>query len=72
VIAAPMPGVILEVHVGAGEPVTRGDPLCVLEAMKMRNTIRAPRDGVVTAVHVEAGRPVLPGEALVTVADPPR
>ncbi|HEX5828801.1 MAG TPA: biotin/lipoyl-containing protein, partial [Candidatus Limnocylindrales bacterium] len=43
VVSAPMPGVILEVLVAAGAPLRRGDPLLVLEAMKMRNTIRSPR-----------------------------
>lgn len=72
VVAAPMPGVVLEVRVSRGEVVRRGDPLLVLEAMKMRNTIRAPRDGVVAEVTTEAGRPVGPGEPLLRLADPPR
>jgi biotin carboxyl carrier protein len=72
VIAAPMPGVVLEVRVVRGDVVRRGDPLLVLEAMKMRNTIRAPRDGVVDEVTTEAGRPVGPGEPLLRLADPPR
>jgi biotin carboxyl carrier protein len=66
-VTAPMPGVVLEVHVAPGAIVSRGDPLLVLEAMKMRNTIRAPRDGVVTEVTTEAGRPVAPGEPLVRI-----
>ena len=67
-----MPGVILEVHVTPGAHVRRGDPLLVLEAMKMRNTIRSPRDGVVLEVTTEAGRPVVPGEPLVRIGDAPR
>jgi biotin carboxyl carrier protein len=67
VLAAPMPGVVLEVNVAAGAVLQRGDPVLVLEAMKMRNTIRAPRDGVVTEVTTEAGRPVAPGEPLVRI-----
>ncbi len=64
-LAAPMPGVVLEVLVVPGAAVRRGDPILVLEAMKMRNTIRSPRDAVVVDVLVEAGRPVGPGEPLV-------
>jgi biotin carboxyl carrier protein len=71
-VTAPMPGVVLEVHVTAGAVVHRGDALLVLEAMKMRNTIRSPRDGVVLEVSTEAGRPVVPGEPLVRIGDAPR
>ncbi len=66
-----MPGVVLEVHVRTGDVVRRGDPILVLEAMKMRNTIRAPRPGTVVEVAVEAGQPVGPGEPLVRLAPGP-
>jgi biotin carboxyl carrier protein len=69
-VVAPMPGVILEIHVTTGDPVRRGDPLLVLEAMKMRNTIRAPRDGVVGDGAVEAGGHVASGDRLVRIGDP--
>jgi biotin carboxyl carrier protein len=72
VVTAPMPGVVLEVHVRPGAVIQRGDPLLVLEAMKMRNTIRSPRDGIVLEVSTEAGRPVVPGEPLVRIGDAPR
>jgi glutaconyl-CoA decarboxylase len=65
VLAAPMPGVILEVSVAVGATLKRGDPILVIEAMKMRNTIRAPRAAVVVSVEVEAGQPVGPGDPLV-------
>lgn len=65
VLAAPMPGVVLEVLVGPGASLTRGDPVLVLEAMKMRNTIRAPHPAVVVSVEVEAGQPVGAGDPLV-------
>lgn len=64
-LAAPLPGVVLEIHVATGAAVRRGDPLLVLEAMKMRNTIRAPRDAVVAEIAVEPGRPVAQGDLLV-------
>ena len=65
VLAAPMPGVILEVLVTAGDQLRHGDPVLVLEAMKMRNTIRSPREGLVIEVAVTAGQPVGPGDLLV-------
>jgi glutaconyl-CoA/methylmalonyl-CoA decarboxylase subunit gamma len=71
VLAAPMPGVILEVHVAPGARLHRGDPVLVLEAMKMRNTIRAPHAGVVVSVEVEAGQPVGPGDPLVRLGAAP-
>lgn len=71
VIAAPMPGVVLEVQVVAGAVLKRGDPVLVLEAMKMRNTIRAPRAAVVETVEVEPGQPVGPGDPLVRLGAAP-
>ena len=71
VVAAPLPGVVLEVHVKAGAVLQRGDPLLVLEAMKMRNTIRSPRDAVIVEVAVSAGQPVAPNDVLVRLANAP-
>jgi biotin carboxyl carrier protein len=71
VVAAPLPGVVLEVHVKPGAVLQRGDPLLVLEAMKMRNTIRSPRDAVVVEVAVSAGQPVAPNDVLVRLANAP-
>jgi 3-methylcrotonyl-CoA carboxylase alpha subunit len=53
--ASPLPGRVVEVHVAAGQPVKSGDPLAVVEGMKMQHTVRAGRDGVVTQVNVSAG-----------------
>ena len=50
---APMPGVILKTYVKKGDDVKRGDPLCVLVAMKMENEIRSTTDGTVKEVFVE-------------------
>ena len=69
VVAAPLPGVVLEVQVKPGDVLQRGDPLLVLEAMKMRNTIRSPRDAIVVEVAVSAGQPVAPNDVLVRLAD---
>jgi biotin carboxyl carrier protein len=64
-LTAPMPGVVLEVLVAVGAQLKRGDPILVLEAMKMRNTIRSPHDALVVEVAVAAGQPVGPGDPLV-------
>ena len=54
-LRAPMPGQVLLVHAAAGDSVAAGDPLVVLESMKMELVIAAPMAGVVTAVTVAAG-----------------
>jgi propionyl-CoA carboxylase alpha chain len=68
---APMTGVVRAVHVAAGERVTRGQVLLVLEAMKMEHEMTAHADGVVREVRVEVGQMVDPDAVLVVVeADP--
>ncbi len=67
-VKAPMPGNILDVKVKAGDKVTTGQALCVLEAMKMENEIPAPHDGVVAQVVVTKGATVEAGDVLVTLA----
>jgi biotin carboxyl carrier protein len=64
-IKAPMPGMILDVQVKAGDEVEEGDYLLVLEAMKMENTLTAPRDGVVKTVTVEKGQTVDKNQLLI-------
>ena len=63
-LSAPMPGVILEVMVKAGDTVERGQPVAVLDAMKMHNTIASPRSGIVAEILVAAGQTVDHGEAI--------
>ncbi len=62
-----MPGVVRELRVAEGDRVSAGDPLLILEAMKMQNEIRAETDAVVTRVHVTPGTAVAKGEPLVTL-----
>lgn len=57
-INAPMPGLVLEVSVEAGQEVEEGTPLLILEAMKMENVIKAPGTGVVKNVNVSKGEAV--------------
>ncbi len=64
-IHAPMPGIILEVNVSEGKEVKKGDFLCVLEAMKMENTLTAPRDGIVKSITVAKGETVEKGKLLI-------
>ncbi len=54
-VVAPLPGKVLSVAVKAGDVVHKGDELCVIEAMKMGNSIKAQRDGTVREVFVSAG-----------------
>jgi acetyl/propionyl-CoA carboxylase alpha subunit len=63
-IRAPMPGKIVSVSAGAGDKVTRGQPLVTLEAMKMEHTLAAPFDGSVAEVSVKAGDQVSEGVVL--------
>ncbi len=57
-ILAPMPGKVIAVDVAAGETVTRGQRLLVLEAMKMEHALTAPFDGIVTELDVSEGQQV--------------
>ena len=66
-VAAPMQGTIVKVLVEAGQSVAAGDPVVVLEAMKMENQITAEKSGTVAKVHVKAGDTVGAGDVLVVV-----
>jgi len=57
-LKAPMPGLVLDVSVGAGESVSKGDGLLILEAMKMENIIKSPTDGVIKSIVVSKGETV--------------
>jgi biotin carboxyl carrier protein len=62
-----MPGKVLRILATEGAEVQAGDPLVVLEAMKMEQTIRAHAAGVVEAVLVTPGQVVAPGETLIRI-----
>ncbi len=67
-IRAHIPGVIVAVHVRRGQRVRRGDPLLVLEAMKMKNDLTAGHDGVVREIHVEEGQMVAKSQLLLELS----
>ncbi|WP_372789655.1 biotin carboxylase N-terminal domain-containing protein [Paraconexibacter sp.] len=66
-LAAPMPGLILAVRAPAGTAVSEGDPVVVMESMKMELVLAAPMDGVVAEVSVTEGDRVTVGQPLATV-----
>jgi biotin carboxyl carrier protein len=63
-VRAPIPGVITNVAIQPGSEVARGDEICSLEAMKMKNIIRSPKAGKIAAVHVTVGQSVKHGDIL--------
>lgn len=67
-ITAYMPGRVVAVAVAVGDAVAAGQPLVVLEAMKMQNEIQAERAGTVTRLHVASGQAVEGGDPLVEIS----
>lgn len=66
-VSSLMPGKIVLLRVKVGDKVKAGDPLCVLEAMKMENEIVAPRDGTITQVKIDQGSIVKKSDILFTI-----
>ncbi|MDA1195038.1 MAG: biotin/lipoyl-binding protein [Planctomycetota bacterium] len=66
-IKSVMPGIVKSLLVAVGDAVQAGQPLLILEAMKMENEIRAPRAGAVGSLHVTAGQAVEKGARLVSL-----
>lgn len=64
-LKAPMPGLIVDIRVAAGQTVQKGDPLLVLEAMKMENILKAPGEGTVAAIKVTLRDNVTKGQVLI-------
>ncbi len=64
-IKAPMPGLILDIRVKAGDAVQAGDALLILEAMKMENVMKAPAAGTIKAVHIKQRDNVEKGQLLI-------
>jgi glutaconyl-CoA/methylmalonyl-CoA decarboxylase subunit gamma len=66
-IVAPMPGKIIDVLVREGSPVLRGEPVAILEAMKMQNEILSPVNGTVVKVSARANTNVVKNDLLVEI-----
>jgi biotin carboxyl carrier protein len=68
-VPAPLPGVIVAILAKPGDKVTRGQELCTLEAMKMKNAIRSSREGTIASVDVAVGDQVSHGQVLMTFSE---
>lgn len=67
VVTAPMPGLIIDVHVLEGKHVKKGDYLVTLEAMKMENNILAPMDGMVKSIAIRKGMAIEKDQKLLII-----
>ncbi len=67
-LKAPMPGLVLDVRISEGDTVKKGDPILVLEAMKMENIIKSPTDGVIKKINVKKGIAVEKNQVLINFA----
>ncbi len=65
-VKAPMPGLVLDIRVSVGDEIAEGDPLLVLEAMKMENVLKSPTEGVIKSISVEKGQAVEKNQILVS------
>ena len=68
VVRSPMPGRILSVNISVGDTVKKGQPIFILESMKMENTIASSIDGTVTSLHVAVSDSVQHGQTLAEIA----
>jgi biotin carboxyl carrier protein len=68
-LLAPMPGTVVRIAAGVGQPVRAGTTVVVFEAMKMEHPVKAPAAGTVAEVLVEVGQTVDAGEALAVIVE---
>ncbi len=68
-VSSPMPGRLVKLLVGEGNAVTAGQPLCVVEAMKMQNELAAPAAGRVRAIHCKEGDQVGAGVVIISIKE---
>lgn len=70
-LTADIPGLVVDIRVKPGQEVRQGEPLIVVEAMKMQNELTAGIPGTVRRVAVAVGQPVNPGDVLVVISPAP-
>lgn len=68
-VRAPIPGVILSIMVKPGDTVTKGQEVFVIEAMKMKNSVRSQRDGVVAEINASVGQTVPHNAVVITFSE---
>ena len=66
---SPITGIILELCVKEGEKVSKGQPLLILEAMKMENTLTSPRDAIIEAIRIAPGDVVMADQIMIDFRD---
>jgi biotin carboxyl carrier protein len=69
-VAAPLPGLILQIKVAEGDSVQAGQPVVIMEAMKMENAVPASHNGTVRKIYVSEGDSVGEGDVLLEIARP--
>ena len=65
--SSPLPGMIISVAVNVGDEIVIGDEICVLEAMKMQQSLKATWSGIVSSVEISSGDKVTTGQTLVII-----
>ncbi len=64
-VKAPMPGLVIDILVKEGGSVLKGDPIVILEAMKMENVLKSPVDGIIKSVSITKGNAVEKNQVMI-------